>query len=451
MLACLVIYFLAREIDRRWGWLAGLTAVILTLTIQPLLINSAQVMMEAPGLLATFAFLWLYLRSLKRPSPSTLILTSLLLTLTFFTKFTYGVIAVGTLGLMELSLIGARHFENAGQLGRRWLWLLGPFLLILVLWFVRPGNLAQFGAYASAQPPGQPWLTPDNLLFYPRSIALHQTPSPLFALVTFAGLIWAVSQWKDQGVRLLLLYFLAGMAVMTVNLPKNPRFIATIVPAAHLLSGLLLSWMVAHWHDHKMAMRRGSRLGIALFLLAFLASFPTLFHRYSTYPSLLEVEYETDPQALQIMDWVDETIPADGRFYVLNYWDQLSPKLITWQQTTTQDPLPGEISKTRMPAALVGRPSEQQISSLKNDILQRPVDYVVLFEGGPWGRPFWPEYTEAMSDILLPIAQNEFQISLIDTSNYQDETLLQNEDWETVKSQSREILSIKVIIFQIEK
>ena len=85
------------------GW-PGLVAVALTLTIQPLLINAAQVMMEAPGLLATFAFLWLYVRVLKRPSPSRLIITSLLLALTFFTKFTFGVIAVGTVGIMELSL-----------------------------------------------------------------------------------------------------------------------------------------------------------------------------------------------------------------------------------------------------------------------------------------------------------------------------------------------------------
>ncbi len=451
VLACIVIYFLAREIDQRYGWLAGLTAVILTLTIQPLLVNSAQVMMEAPGLLATFAFLWLYFRSLKRPAPLNLSLAGLLLTLTFFTKFTYGVIAVGALGLMELSLMGRRHFQSTRHLARRWLWLLGPFLLILLIWFARPGNLAQFGAYAGAQPPGQPWITPDNLLFYPRSIILHQAPSPLFSLITLAGLIWATSQWSNLGVRLLLIYFLVGMAVMTVNLPKNPRFIVTIVPAVHLLSGLLLSWLVAKRGAANITMRTTSYLGILLFLFIGLLSLPTLWQRFNTYPSLLEVEYETDPNALQILDWVHAVIPDGRRFYVLNYWDQFSPKLITWEQATTYERLPDDIATARMPASLVSQPSDKNIAELRNAILAQPVDYVLLLEGGPWGEPFWPHYTEEMADILHPLAQETFQITLLDTADYQDKTLLQSQEWETVKAQSREILEIKGILYHIIK
>ena len=457
--ACLVLYFLGRELDEEYGWLAGLAAVALTLTIQPLLINAAQVMMEAPGLLATFTFLWLYTRALQRESPWRLVLTSLLLTLTFFTKFTYGVIAVGTVGVMELSLLlgarhtpkSARHFKSGWHLGRRWLWLLGPFGLALLIWFAGPGNLAGFGAYATAQPPDQAWITAENLFFYPRSIILQQGPSPIFALFTLAGLLWAFSQWRQKGVRLLLLYFLVGMAVMTVNLPKNPRFIATLVPAAHLLTGLLLSWFVVQRHSTILTMRRMSLLSLSLFLLAGLLSLPTLHERYTSYASLLEVEYETDPRANEIMAWIGNTVPAGERLALLNYWDQLSPGLVAWFMA--QQALPSRpdlrFSDVAMPAYLVQEPSEGNIAALRQALLAEDAAYVVLFEGGPWGLPFWPEYTQALGDILEPVARQEFQISLIDTGNWQDEHLLRQEDWERVKDQSREELAISVIIYRI--
>lgn len=460
-LGCLVIYFLAREIDEKYGWLAGLTAVVLTLTVRPLLINAAQVMMEAPGLLATFTFLWLYVRALKRPTPLLLVLTSLLLTLTFFTKFTYGVIAVGTLGLMEISLLlGARNGKSAGRLdgstrslGKRALWLLGPFLLALLLWFVRPGNLAQFSAYATAQPPNQPWITVENLLFYPRSIALHQGPSPLFALITLASVIWAITQWRSAALRLLLLYFLVGMAVMTVNLPKNPRFIATIVPAAHLLTGLLLSWLVARLGSTNVTMRMVARGGTAVIALTFLVSLPTIKQRYTIYPSLLEVKYETDPEIRDILSWIYSAIPQEERFYILNYWDQLSPQLIAWDQAGQeyrQDPNL-HFSEVTMPAYLVPRPSPVSIANLRRQIMDSGADYVVLFEGGPWGLPFWPEYTTALGDLLQPFERREFQIEFIDTGEYQDENLLRSDEWEKVKAESREKLAINVVIYQIKK
>ena len=443
-LACIVIYFLAREIDEGYGWLAGLVAVALTWTIQPLLINSAQVMMEAPGLLATFSFLWVYVRALKRPSPFYLIAGSLLLALTFFTKFTYGVIVVGSVGVMELSLlIDARHaqanvrqFESAWHPDlRRWLYLLGPFALILLVWFIGPGNLGAFGAYATAQPPDQPWITAENLFFYPRSIILHQTPSPIFALFTLAGLIWAGFKWRSPRVRLLLLYFLVGMAVMTVNLPKNPRFIATIVPAAHILTGLLISWLAANRHSEKMTMRIASVGGMVLFAAAILLSLPTLKERFTTYPSLLHVEYETDPQANEIMSWISATIPAGQRFHILNYWDQLSPQLIAWHLATNTYPAQPDLrfAQTEMPAHLVLEPTPANIAALRQEITAGDAAYVVLFEGGPWGLPFWPEYTEAMADILEPVAREEFQVVLIDTGNWQDEHLLQQAEWEQSK------------------
>ena len=353
-------------------------------------------------------------------------------------------------------LIGARQIKNCptswpAALVRRWLLLLGPFALILLIWFIGPGNLGAFGAYATAQPPDQPWITAENLFFYPRSIALHQTPSPIFALFTLAGLIWAGFKWHNEPVRLLLLYFLAGMAVMTVNLPKNPRFIATVVPAAHILTGLLVTWLVAKRRSPNMTMRIVSIGGLLLFTLAALLSLPTLKERFTTYPSLLHVEYETDPRANEIMAWIGDNVPAGERFYILNYWDQLSPQLIAWHLATNTYPDHPNLrfDDANMPAHLVQEPSPKNIAALRQEIIASGATYIILFEGGPWGLAFWPEYTDAMADILEPVAREEFQIDLIDTGNWQDKALLRQAEWEKVKANSREELAISTIIYRL--
>ena len=55
-LALLMIYQASRQLDEGWGWLIGSIGVGLTLTSQPLLVESALVMMEVPGLLAILQY-----------------------------------------------------------------------------------------------------------------------------------------------------------------------------------------------------------------------------------------------------------------------------------------------------------------------------------------------------------------------------------------------------------
>ena len=190
-LALLLIYALGLEFDAQWGWLAGLVAVLLTLTMQPLLTNSALVMMEAPGLLVSFAFLYAYLQAIKRPSTVRLLLTSALLILTFLTKYTYGVVAVAVLLVMELSLLwpltnqdgqptkpnGRSHFTYL--LRTRWLWLFAPFLVTMLIWFSRSNKLTTFFTYTRPLSDAEPWFTLQNMIYYPRSIMMHDTPAPI--------------------------------------------------------------------------------------------------------------------------------------------------------------------------------------------------------------------------------------------------------------------------------
>ncbi len=463
-LALIVIYLLPLEIDRDYGWLAGLTAVALTLTIQPLLVTSAMVMMEAPGLLATFAMLWIYVRAIKLPTRTRLLSVSLLLILVFLTKFTYGLIVVAAIFLMECSLVVSQAFGTGGQengpgllsssravIERRWPWLFGPFLAAMIVWFIRPDNIQGFLAYASSQPPDQQWITWDNLFFYPRSFANQFVPSPPFALFSVASLIWGIWRWRDPLVRLLVIYFLVGAALMTVNLPKNPRFIATIAPALHILSGLMLGQAVATFRSGDRHERWGAAVLIALMLAAAVISVPTVIERFTTYPSLLEIEYETSPQSNEILKWIGEQVPQGERFYVLNYWDQMSPQRIAWDLATepSDDAENADFDDLLMPSALVQEATAENISDLRERILGSGATYVVLFEGGAWGLPFWPEHNQAMQDVLEPIARERFQVSYFDTGGWQDMELLTRAEWERVKEEGQYTLDINVIVFRL--
>ena len=460
-LAMFPLFAVPLEIDDQYGWLAGLTAVALTLTIQPLLVTSAMVMMEIPGLLVTFTLSWLYIRALKKPTNGRLLGVSLLLTMTFLTKYTYGVIVVCAMAIMELSLLfqndsksnvkNGRLRDNFVASLRRWLWLFGPFLVALIIWFIPAGNLPSFYAYATAQPPGQPWITRENLFFYPLTFTNQFLPSPFLVFFSLASLVWGFWKWRDPGVRFLLIYFLVGSLIMTINLPKNPRFIVTIAPALHILTGLLIANAAANLHSETRRDRLGSILFVILLVIGFLSSLPALYERYTTYPSLLEVEYETSPLSREIFDWLKENIPPGQRFFVLNYWDQLSPQRIAWnlaqgQSDGLQNP---SFDDFLPPADLVEEPSPNNINDLRNEILNSGVNYLVLFEGGAWGLPFWPEYNQATSDILEPIARQSFRVSYYDTKGWQDTNLLILEEWERIKDDSRYTLDIDVIIYRV--
>lgn len=472
-LAGLVIYATALETDEKHGWLSGMMATTLTWTSQSLLVNSGLVMMEAPGLLASFTMLWFYLRAIKQPTTARLIATSFLLALTFLSKYTYGVVAVATIIAMESSLtfslwkgvksrdtdepnlnpnLSQRVYPGIRNLvTRRWLWLLGPFALVMITWFGQSENVEGFLSYATSQPPDQPWLTAENLLFYPRSIALHHTPGPLFALLTLAGVFWGITHSRNPLVRLILIYFAVGMGAMTVNLPKNPRFITTFVPAAHILTAMVLGRVLAYRNADRPKARIAANVGIAATIVCVILGMPVLIDRIAMYPSLMEVQYETDPEANNVAAWIADQIPDGERFLLVNYWDQFNAQSMAWYLGTHEDMVPPNLrfADVSMPAVLIEPASPTNITALREKILQGDVSYLVLLEGGPWGEPFWPEYTMAMQDMLALAARERFAIQQYDLGGWLGRSLLTKAEWEQVKKDSHFTLDLQVIVYNL--
>jgi 4-amino-4-deoxy-L-arabinose transferase-like glycosyltransferase len=448
LVAVLVLFALALEIDPETGWLAGLIAGLLTLMVRPLLIYAGLSMLETPGLLVSLLFLWAYVRAGHRPTPGLFILTSLLLAAIFLTKYSYGVVALGTVILAELPELvrAARTGQVAREMRRRWLPLFGPFALLLLGWFLRPGQAATFLSYTRPLSTAEPWLSLRNIVYYPRSLALHGLPSPWFAPVTVVGLLWAVRQWRDSGVRAVLLFFVLGMAsVMLLNHPPNPRFIAPFVPAAHLLTGLMVATLWRGWQAGSGRSRQlATGLLLAVAALA-LVGVPDVIPRYRYAHSLLAARLETSPVLAETADWVAATTGPDAALYLVNYFDQFSAPVVEWAVAAQSGVNPPPVRGT-----LLAEATPEAVAALRQTILDSDVSHLILIEGSPWGSPFWPDYTAAFGDTLREVDRRSFTLVNYRVDDWLDDNQL-GAAWEQTKADSRQTLELGVIVYAVER
>ncbi|MFT5193663.1 MAG: hypothetical protein ACI9EW_000085 [Cellvibrionaceae bacterium] len=455
----LVIFFFARqvykntEIDKfasvKGGWV-GLTAVLLTLTSLPLLNASTQVMLEAPSLLISFVFLWLYFQSfiVEKASRRQLVSTSLVLVAVFLTKYTYGLAMVGTVGLMELSFIDWRGSDTIfakikGKLNR-WLWLVAPFVVCLLIWLGTSYKFGEFFGYITAQPNEAQWSW-EQLVFYPRNIVFQQLPSPLFGAVSLLGLGWGLTKWNRPGIRLLLIYFGVGMLEMLLNFPKIPRFITTFLPAAHMLTGLMLvsilwqkKWNTLHW------------ILAGITGLSLLWAVPVLFGRYSTLKPLMQAQMKTAPAVNDIPQWVDEQIPDDSRFYIVNFFELVNMESLAWGMIADGGKRSGEFEDYHMPGGLLKEPTAENIEAFRQDVLKSDVDFILVIEGGDWGRG-WPAYDRNLSDLVEYHAHREFPIEVVNRPYLLWTTMIDQSVADYVLDHEKGVFNLKLLIYKVKR
>lgn len=447
-LAVLVLFGLAVTIDPRTGWLAGLIAGLLTLTVRPLLLYAGLSMLETPGLLVSLLFLWAYVVAVRTGRPLWFGASSVLLAAVFLTKYSYGVVAVGAAVLAELPvMVGALRDGQAGEtLRRRALPLFGPLALILLLWFLRPGQVETFLGYTRPLSTSEPWLSWRNLLYYPRSFALHGLPSVWFTPVSVAGLLWGLVRWRDPAVRIVWLFFVLGMAsVMLLNHPPNPRFIAPFIPTAHLLVGLMIA---ALWRKHRQATgaarRQTAALLAALALLA-LISIPTVAPRYRHAQSILEARLETSPELAETAEWLADTTGAGASLTMVNFTDEFSPPVVEWALARRAEGNPPIVKGTVLDEA-----TPQRTVALRETVLAGDATHLVLIEGGPWGAPFWPDYTAAFGDSLREVDRRSFRLVNYGVAGWLDENQV-GSDWEQVRAAAEQAMDLTVIVYAIEQ
>jgi 4-amino-4-deoxy-L-arabinose transferase-like glycosyltransferase len=442
--AVLILYAIGLELDEKYGWLIGLVAASLTLTAQPVLVYSAMAMLEMPGLLVSLAALWAYLRAVKHSSTRWFMLTSLLMALAVLTKYPYGTVVAPTIVVMEGLAVLSRALPRQ-QVGRRWLWLFGPLVLLMAAWFAKPYKVAAFFEYATSQSQQVSLFSLENLLYYPRSLMLHYAPSPAAAVLTLAGVIWAIARWRDLGPRLFVVYLAIGLLEMTVKLQKHPRFILTIAPAAHILTGAMLAWFLS--------VNRRSILvaGTVVLTLCIIVSVPVLAERFAALPSLMQVQYETDPAVADLAAWITTQIPTGERFYLVNPWDQFSAPAMEWYRATHSYKPGSRWTDIWVPSQFLKKPQPDNITELRQTIRASGAQYVVALEGGPEGEQVWPEYAEAMSDLLVPAEQQEFPVEQWrpDVSRWIKTSLLTRDGLEEKKSAGRYTMHIQATVYRV--
>lgn len=160
----------------------------------------------------------------------------------------------------------------------------------------------------------------------------------------------------------------------------------------------------------------------------------------------MEAVVETAPATEELYAWIAELTSDAPQLYVINYWDQVSLPALNWHLATESDGDP----QVAVAGVLLQPATPARAAALREDIRRSGSTYLVLLEGGPWGTPFWPEYTAELQDILIPVARQRFTLEQYDSNNWLDRSLLTRPAWEEAKQDSRYILEVEAIIFRLE-
>lgn len=203
------------------------------------------------------------------------------------------------------------------------------------------------------------------------------------------------------------------MAMMTVNRPQTARFIATFVPAAHILTGLMAARLARRRSLPRTLPPLARPAAVALVIAIIALSLPNVVQRFRQYPAHVSVAYETGPRLNDLATWVHTHIPPGERFYVINYWDQFGPQTLAWRlgQQALAANVDLRFSDVRMPAAILSPATPQRTEQLRQQVLSSNVSHVLLLEGGPWGAPLWPDYTGALQNHLEHTAETTMTIT----------------------------------------
>jgi hypothetical protein len=350
-----------------------------------------------------------------------------------------------------MEVLSLRSVRQRAALVQRWGWLFGPFALIMLAWFSKPYKVAAFFEYATSQPAQVSLFSIENLVYYPRSIALHYVLSPVAAALTLVGVVFAAVRWRDERVRLFLVYLLLGLLVMTVKLQKHPRFIATIAPAAHILTGAFLAWLARHWREGWTRVRALSAAIVVMLAVGVLVSAPVLFERFAAFPSLMQVQYQTDPRSADLAEWIASQVPDGQRFYLVNPWDQFSAPAMEWHLATRPVHPHVRFGQVWVPSVFLKPVAPGNIDEVRHSIETSGARYIVALEGGPEGEQVWPDYADALDEMFLPVAQHEFAIQQWrrDVPQWLKLSLLTREGLDRQKSKGRYPMNIRATVYRL--
>ena len=239
LLTALVIYVAALQFGQPRKEVAATVATLLFLTSPPVILSSAQAMLEIPGLfclsLSVLIHTWL---NAKTRSPSAHMWLGVAIVLTYFTKTNYGILLIIVVALSALLSAGAR-----GLFSRQNFYTFLPVAVAFAIWFAYPPKIASTLAALINVAEMEPYSL-EGFFYYPK-VMLHLWGSIWQSAIPVLALIMAFKYRRNPGIRFLLLLAAIQFGLGQMHHTKSERHIMPMVPALVLVTGFLS----AEWWD----------------------------------------------------------------------------------------------------------------------------------------------------------------------------------------------------------
>jgi 4-amino-4-deoxy-L-arabinose transferase-like glycosyltransferase len=340
LMACAVAY----EISPQLAPLAGLTSGLIALSAPGWLYVGTWAMQETPVAFVVFVAFWLFLKALKTQRALWFFLTGCALYFLFLTKFNYAAFAIAAVGIVDLGerLRQVRSKKLKVRSGETltshfllltFVALYAPLVLGVLFWFFGGTDIVptevkwrDFRFFVTNEDSGYPFWSPENLLFYVRTMLDWLMPSPLLAVAALLGAGWAVARIRHPGVTLLALFFTLGFTLATLHQLKADRYITPLFPSLWLLTGLGFADLVnvlTQDAKRKTLLRLASCVGLfAITAWSWLTWMPRQQPVWAG-----NLADDTRAASHQIVAWQQ----ADRPVLIIGTFGELSPPLFEWR------------------------------------------------------------------------------------------------------------------------
>ena len=323
----LTIYGIGTQMSDRHGHWIGIITVCLALTSLPFLVLSAMSMSEIPGLLMTFLTFLIYLKALKQKKTYLFFCTSILMVLTFFTKWHHGVFVIAAIFLTQI--IQSKRLWSRDNAN-----LLFPFLSMAAIWFVYPRHILSFYHHSTFQPHFYKFLSIENWLFYPKSLLQVYHASPIIAIIVLLCFFYSLTRVNEPQIMLFVIHVLVGITLMTIKLDNRHRYIISVVPSMWILASTQLV-DIFHRFRYKISRNKLTLASTLVITFAFfLITSLSVAKIYRKYPqSLVKYNYYCDDRLNKAYDFISENVAIHNHIAVFGTWDyynSLKSATIKW-------------------------------------------------------------------------------------------------------------------------
>ena len=411
-----LIALVVRSLSEKREMMGEVVAILMGATAPVFILLAALCMEEGLASLFVLLFLLLYIRTLKveeadQQRQKAAVWAGLTLGMVFLSRISTALFLAAAVFINEI--LEGWHRKSSRRLGMRMAALLGPMIVVALLWLAHPAKTVDFLAYLRVSVPYFSLFSRANLTYYSLALADMYVAARPLALWMFVSVMVSLRQWRHGAVRFFLLLIVVTLGSLMLKRQANPRFAILAGIAAFILTGYQAAHLVRSLRTSP-RWRQGAVAGLVA--LTLLITVQSLYRRFVTIPFALQVNYETDPETNALYAWVAEHVPAgERRIALINGWDQCSGSALQWYLSTSERTLPASSEEVIVAQFDLEDPSDEAVTRFVQLLEQRGIRYILHLEGGPVSHAgAWWAYKAAVQDRASEVAQQTFTIRLWD-------------------------------------